>query len=274
MTFEISVEEQLERQSDLRAEEILPAMAEERESALAERERWKTALLSGGLVALFLGWLLISIVEPRLNFFGPLISGPSSAKLSPSDAGPGGDSSYLHSDENLVKLVQYQLNRLGFHVGSVDGVVGPRTMEGLERFQMSQGLSVTGVIDRQTVEALDRAQLPKAKSKPYMIARARREKDEEGGRFLIDLSVDPALSQEAVVKYVKEVTRRYAKSNPDVSRFHVRAYLGIASLSAGAYAIADWDRKGRDVRSLDGLQVRFQEWTRDDFPTGLPPPRR
>ncbi len=274
MVFEISIDEELERQAHLTTDEILPRMAEENESMLVRGGRWKMVLASGALVIVFLGWFWISIVEPRLNWLGPTFWKTSSAGRTPSGSLPGGVSSYFHADENLVKFVQSRLNQMGFHAGRVDGVVGPRTMEAIERFQMNQGLPVTGVIDRKTKEVLDRTQLPKAKMKPYMVARARAEKLEGGSRYIVDLSMDPALKREAVEKYVRQVTIRYARSNPGEKRFHIRAYLGIASLSAGAYAIADWDRKGKDIRSLEGFQIRFQEWTRKDVVGTLPPPKR
>jgi hypothetical protein len=271
LAVDILMEEQLERKAGLRTDEILPPMPEEKESSLIFGGRWKTLLVGGALVVFFLGWVWMYVIEPRFDWFGPEVSRTASTDLSGSGATRGDDSSYFHSDKNLVRSIQSRLSQLGFSTGGVDGVVGPKTMESLQRFQMSRGLPATGVIDRATKQALDDVILPKGKLKPYMVARARPENSDKKDRFVIDLSVDPALSKEDVEKYVKEVTVQYARSNRNLKRFHVRAYLGIASLSAGAYAIADWERKGKDVRALEGFQIKFQEWTRGDVATTLPP---
>ncbi len=272
MPLQILMEEELEREAGLKREEISAPIEEEKDSALLDGDRWKTVSISAMAGLAFFGWLWMSVLEPRLNWFGARGPGPSSADRGSVEEARGDQSSYLHADTNLVKFVQSRLNQLGFRAGSVDGVVGPRTMEALERFQMSQGLLVTGVIDRKTKGALDKLDLPKGKSEPYRVARARREKFRSGPRFIVDLSMDPALSRKGVEKHVRRVTVRYAKANPDVKRFHVRGYLGIASLSAGAYAIADWNRKGKDVSALQGFNIRFQEWVRKDIVGTLPPP--
>ena len=276
MPLQILMEEELEREGNLKREEISTPIDEKKDSALLDGDRWKIVSISVMAVLVFFGWLWISVLGPKLNWLGAPEPGPSSADLgSVEDARGGGDqSSYLHSDTNLVKFVQSRLNQLGFRAGSVDGVVGPRTMEALERFQMSQGLLVTGVIDRKTKGALDKIELPKGKTEPYRVARARREKFQSGTRFIVDLSMDPALSRKGVEKHLRRVTVRYAKANPDVNRFHMRGYLGIASLSAGAYAIADWNRKGKDVSALQGFNIRFQEWVRKDIAGTLPPSTR
>ena len=275
MPLQILMEEELERQADLKREEISAPIDEEKDSALLDGDRRKTVFISAMAALAFLGWFWMSVLGPRLNWFGA--PEPSSAELkSVEDArgGRGDQSSYLHAEANLVKFVQSRLNQLGFRLGSVDGVVGPRTMEALERFQMREGLLVTGVIDRKTKEALDKLNLPKGKTQLYRVARARREKLRSGTRFIVDLSMDPALNRKGVEKHVRRVTVLYAKANPDVKRFHVRGYLGIASLSAGAYAIADWNRKGKNVSSLQGFTIRFQEWARKDIAGTLPPPIR
>ena len=269
MPLDISIEEELERRAGLKQEDIPPPIKEKEESDLTEVSRWKTAAMFGLGGLLLMVWFWWSIVEPRLHWFAPKPSPESLGTLS--KQGPGDDSSFLHADENLVKSVQNRLNKLGFRAGRVDGVVGPRTMEAVERFQLSQGIPVTGIIDRKTKAALDAIEMPKGESNPYMIARARREKAKNGARFIVDLSMDPALSRKDVERHIRRVTVRFAKSNPDVNRFHVRGYLGIASLSAGAYAIADWSRKGKNISKLEGITIRFQEWTRKDVEIELPP---
>jgi peptidoglycan hydrolase-like protein with peptidoglycan-binding domain len=56
--------------------------------------------------------------------------------------------------QNVVRQAQERLNRAGFDVGPVDGVKGPQTRQGLERFQQANGLAVTGELDQQTLAAL------------------------------------------------------------------------------------------------------------------------
>lgn len=274
LVVEINPDEPMERRANLKPDEIPSPMASVRESALLDGRWWTTPLLGGMAAVLFVFWVWFAFLEPRLHWFGPRVSKTPSGEVTASGLTPAGRGGDFHGDPNLIKSVQSRLNQLGFRAGSVDGVVGPRTMEALERFQMSQGLPVTGVIDLRTKESLDRIELPKAATNPYMVARARREDVSDVPRFIVDLSMDPSLSREAVEKYVRLVALQYARSNPDVKKFHVRGYLGIASLSAGAYAIAEWDRKGKDDHSLEGLQIRFQEWVRKDVRATLPSPDR
>ncbi len=53
--------------------------------------------------------------------------------------------------------VQAALTALGYDVGPVDGVMGPRTREGVRAFQRSAGLSVDGVVGAATRGALARS---------------------------------------------------------------------------------------------------------------------
>ena len=51
---------------------------------------------------------------------------------------------------------QGRLRALGYPVGAIDGVMGPRTRHAVEEFQRHQGLEVTGAIDASTRDALER----------------------------------------------------------------------------------------------------------------------
>jgi len=53
--------------------------------------------------------------------------------------------------------VQARLNRLGYHAGLVDGVLGPVTEAALTRFQREHGLPVTGRDDDPTRDKLETA---------------------------------------------------------------------------------------------------------------------
>ena len=55
-----------------------------------------------------------------------------------------------------VRHVQQKLNNLGYHAGSVDGVLGPRTESALRRFQHARNLDATGHIDSKTLAFLNR----------------------------------------------------------------------------------------------------------------------
>ena len=55
-----------------------------------------------------------------------------------------------------VRHVQQKLNNLGYHAGSVDGVLGPRTESALRRFQHARNLDTTGHIDSKTLAFLNR----------------------------------------------------------------------------------------------------------------------
>jgi peptidoglycan hydrolase-like protein with peptidoglycan-binding domain len=57
-------------------------------------------------------------------------------------------------DPSVLRLVQTQLNNLGFDTGLADGVFGPNTRRGIEQFQRDQGLDVTGIPDMATVDAV------------------------------------------------------------------------------------------------------------------------
>jgi Putative peptidoglycan binding domain len=53
-----------------------------------------------------------------------------------------------------VGQAQELLKEAGFNPGPIDGILGPRTREGLRRYQASHGLPETGVLDEATQESL------------------------------------------------------------------------------------------------------------------------
>jgi hypothetical protein len=53
-----------------------------------------------------------------------------------------------------ISQAQERLKAAGFHPGPIDGVLGPRTQEALQRYQASRGLPTTGVLDEETRQAL------------------------------------------------------------------------------------------------------------------------
>lgn len=54
-----------------------------------------------------------------------------------------------------IRRVQQALNRLGFNVGVVDGIVGPRTINALFEFQRWRGIVASGELDAATLNLLD-----------------------------------------------------------------------------------------------------------------------
>ena len=58
------------------------------------------------------------------------------------------------SSGTLVRQVQYNLNALGFNVGSVDGIAGNNTVNGIKNYQKSRGLDVDGMAGPATQNKL------------------------------------------------------------------------------------------------------------------------
>lgn len=65
------------------------------------------------------------------------------------------------SQEEL-RTVQRALQVKGYDVGSIDGIMGPRTKAALEEFQRKSGLAVTGIADAPTLRALTVIEVPPA----------------------------------------------------------------------------------------------------------------
>lgn len=63
---------------------------------------------------------------------------------------------YSLANAEQVRQVQQKLNDIGYHAGSVDGVLGPQTESALRQFQQARNLDATGHIDSNTLAALNR----------------------------------------------------------------------------------------------------------------------
>jgi peptidoglycan hydrolase-like protein with peptidoglycan-binding domain len=59
-----------------------------------------------------------------------------------------------NSEGITIFELQERLSALGYKLGEVDGVNGPRTIDALKRFQSDNKLPVTGAIDAETVRRL------------------------------------------------------------------------------------------------------------------------
>ena len=57
-------------------------------------------------------------------------------------------------DNMTIFEMQERLNELGYKVGTVDGVSGPRTVEALKKYQSDNKLTPTGTIDPETARKL------------------------------------------------------------------------------------------------------------------------
>jgi len=53
-----------------------------------------------------------------------------------------------------VYELQERLAKLGYKVGTVDGISGPRTIDALKKYQADRKLPVTGLVDTETIRAL------------------------------------------------------------------------------------------------------------------------
>lgn len=263
-------EEGRERSEEGLAPGRLGPLAPERESVILRRRRWPERAAGASLLLAFLAWSWWNFISPR---FDRLPSEQEGTTPRPERASP-----YLHEDTNLVKLIQSRLRGLGYAVGPIDGVIGPKTMAAIEQFQMKHGLPATGLLDPATKASIEGLPLPKQETPRYMIARVKEYQEDGGKRLQVDLSVDPASDEKAAEGYVRSVLSEYARSHPQVKVIQVRAYLGIATMAAGAYAVANWVRpEGKPPADAGkGVKIDFQEWARKAEPgvPQLPPPER
>lgn len=84
----------------------------------------------------------------------------------PSWLGITSEAPSTHIDEDDIRLAQTILTNLGYSLGEVDGVPGPRTVAAVRRFQEEHGtLKVDGVIGRATLAALVRTNDARDKGK-------------------------------------------------------------------------------------------------------------
>jgi hypothetical protein len=72
----------------------------------------------------------------------------------------GGSQGSASLSQGEIREVQMKLNQKGFNVGEPDGVMGPKTRDGLAQFQRQQGLKESGDIDSQTADALGISNAP------------------------------------------------------------------------------------------------------------------
>ena len=74
---------------------------------------------------------------------------------------------------NEVKAVQWELVRLGYSIGAVDGICGKKTITGVLTFQLGAGLKADGACGAKTWDALTKAkEKPKPVEAPTETAKA------------------------------------------------------------------------------------------------------
>lgn len=89
-------------------------------------------------------------------------------------------------ETRMTRVAQRRLQRLGYDIGSADGVVDWRTSNAVRRFQTDQGLAVNGEIDKELLKSLKEKVHAEAKS-----ARSHQDDDQE-----IALKIESALTKQ------------------------------------------------------------------------------
>ena len=109
---------------------------------------------------------------------------PSGA--SPVTSGPAAAEAALGFDRDQRRQVQVQLARLGYGVGTPDGIFGARTRQAIAAYQGQAALPATGYLDRATADRLTEAARAVAVSAPVrerpLTRAARREGRHPAGR--------------------------------------------------------------------------------------------
>jgi len=72
----------------------------------------------------------------------------------PSMAKQGGQSGSIHLTRAQTRMLQQALNSGGLDAGPVDGIMGEKTKQALQKYQSQKGLNASGQVDRQTMAAL------------------------------------------------------------------------------------------------------------------------
>jgi peptidoglycan hydrolase-like protein with peptidoglycan-binding domain len=60
----------------------------------------------------------------------------------------------VNVDGMTVFELQERLNELGYKVGTVDGVMGPRTVDALKKYQGDNKINASGTVDADTIKKL------------------------------------------------------------------------------------------------------------------------
>jgi beta-N-acetylglucosaminidase len=97
--------------------------------------------------------------------------------------------------DDKVKELQRTLSRVGFNVGDADGRFGQRTSEAVKAFQRHNGLQADGVVGPKTMEALNRVGTDPAKA----VAQANQDPHDAKGK---PSNAEPSASRAAATTHV------------------------------------------------------------------------
>ncbi len=89
---------------------------------------------------------------PAVTAPPPAPARPAAAPAAPPrapDAGSG-----INVEGMTIFELQERLNELGYKLGAVDGVAGPRTVEALKKYQSDNKLTPSGTVDPDTIRKL------------------------------------------------------------------------------------------------------------------------
>ena len=108
------------------------------------------------LSVLFVGALLLAgcAGAPETPSSAPPATPPQPSRPQPAPAGMQQPAPAVNVEGMTIFEMQERLNELGYKLGTVDGVSGPRTVEALKKFQSDNKLTPTGTIDPETIRKL------------------------------------------------------------------------------------------------------------------------
>ncbi len=112
--------------------------------------------LHKSLSVLFVGALLLAgcAGAPETPRSAPATPPPQPSRPQPAPAATQQPQPAVSVEGMTIFEMQERLNELGYKVGTVDGVSGPRTVEALKKFQSDNKLPPTGTIDPETIRKL------------------------------------------------------------------------------------------------------------------------
>ena len=112
--------------------------------------------LHKSLSVLFVGALLLAgcAGAPETPSSAPAAPPPQPSRPQPAPATTPQPAPAVNVEGMTIFEMQERLNELGYKLGTVDGVSGPRTVEALKKFQSDNKLPPTGAIDPETIRKL------------------------------------------------------------------------------------------------------------------------
>jgi peptidoglycan hydrolase-like protein with peptidoglycan-binding domain len=113
--------------------------------------------LHRSLSVLFVGVLLLAGCAGAPETPGsapPATPPPQPSRPQPAPASTQQPTPAVNVEGMTIFEMQERLNELGYKLGTVDGVSGPKTVEALKKFQTDNKLPPTGTIDPETIRKL------------------------------------------------------------------------------------------------------------------------